>query len=60
MEQNLDLQIDALEKAGCTKIITDKISGLIADSTVQEVCRMMGISKPTLYQYLQETDGKST
>lgn len=27
-EQNLDLQIDALTKAGCEKIITDEISGI--------------------------------
>jgi DNA invertase Pin-like site-specific DNA recombinase len=26
--------------------------------TVQEVCQMMGVSKPTLYQYLREIDGK--
>ncbi len=31
LEQNLDLQIDALKKAGCDKIITDKVSGSIAD-----------------------------
>ena len=31
LEQNLDLQIDALEKAGCKKIITDEISGSVAD-----------------------------
>lgn len=31
LEQNLDLQIDALEKAGCEQIITDEISGSVAE-----------------------------
>lgn len=31
LEQNLDLQIDALTKAGCEKIITDEVSGSVAD-----------------------------
>lgn len=31
LEQNLDLQIDALQKAGCEKIITDEISGSVAE-----------------------------
>ena len=31
LEQNLDLQIDELKKAGCGKIITDKISGSVAE-----------------------------
>jgi DNA invertase Pin-like site-specific DNA recombinase len=30
-EQNLGLQIDALKLAGCEKIITDEISGSVAD-----------------------------
>jgi len=31
LEQNLDLQIDALRQAGCEKIITDEISGSVAE-----------------------------
>lgn len=31
LEQNLDMQIDALKIAGCQKIITDEASGSIAD-----------------------------
>ncbi|WP_419421426.1 recombinase family protein (plasmid) [Legionella sp. D16C41] len=31
LEQNLDLQLDALKQAGCTKIITDEISGSVAE-----------------------------
>lgn len=30
-EQNLDLQTDALQQAGCNKIITDEASGSLAD-----------------------------
>ncbi len=29
--QNLDLQVDALKIAGCKKIITDEVSGSVAD-----------------------------
>lgn len=31
LEQNLNLQIDALQKAGCERIITDEISGSVAE-----------------------------
>jgi len=42
-EQNLDLQIDALKKADCEKIVTDAISGSIAErpglSKLNEILR---------------------
>lgn len=31
LEQNLDLQVDALLKSGCEKVITDVISGSVAE-----------------------------
>jgi len=31
LEQNLDLQIDALKAAGCEKVITDRITGSASD-----------------------------
>lgn len=31
LEQNLNLQIDALKQAGCEKIITDELSGSVAE-----------------------------
>lgn len=31
LEQSLDLQIDALNAAGCDEIITDEVSGTVAN-----------------------------
>jgi DNA invertase Pin-like site-specific DNA recombinase len=36
LEQNLDLQVDALQKAGCEKILTDKMSGAKARPGLDE------------------------
>ena len=33
LEQNLDLQIDALKNEGCEKIITDEANGSVSDRT---------------------------
>ena len=42
VEQNLDLQIDALKKAGCEKIITDEISGAKSERNgLQELMTML-------------------
>ena len=30
-DQNQDLQIDALKKAGCEKLFTDKVSGTVSE-----------------------------
>jgi DNA invertase Pin-like site-specific DNA recombinase len=30
-EQHLDLQQDALQQAGCQRIIVDRVSGIVAD-----------------------------
>ena len=41
-EQNLDLQIDALKKAGCERIITDEISGSLSERTgLKELMNMI-------------------
>lgn len=45
-DQNLDLQTDALTKAGCDKIVTDIISGVKADRP--------GLTE--LFKYLREGD----
>jgi DNA invertase Pin-like site-specific DNA recombinase len=31
LEQNLNLQLDALKSAGCAEVVTDEISGTIAE-----------------------------
>jgi len=41
LEQNLDLQVDELEKAGCEKVITDKMSGSVAERPGLERLREM-------------------
>jgi DNA invertase Pin-like site-specific DNA recombinase len=41
-DQNLDLQIDALKKAGCDEIITEKASGKSADNR-PELQRLLGM-----------------
>ncbi|HJO91901.1 MAG TPA: recombinase family protein [Victivallales bacterium] len=43
LEQNLDLQVDALNKAGCKKIVKDELTGSVADrpgiNKIKEILR---------------------
>jgi len=50
-DQNLDLQKDALQQAGCERIFEDQVSGARSD---QEIAQIMGISRATLYNYLRK------
>ena len=45
-------QLDFNKRQLAVKLYKDR------EHTVQEICQMMGVSKPTLYQYLREMDGK--
>ena len=45
-EQNLDMQLAALQDAGCTKIFQEKVSGVKEKRPVIEEC----------FQYLREGD----
>ena len=47
VSQNLDAQIDALEQAGCTRIFTDKGSGITASAPDGMNC--CPISVPVIY-----------
>lgn len=68
-DQSLDMQLDALEQRGCTKVFTEKASGkptdpkklerayILYDSntiSVSNLCKMVGISKSTFYRYNSE------
>ncbi len=52
LEQNLNLQVDELLKAGCEKIITDEISGSVAERSGLAQLRNIGLNpiKVRIYQ----------
>jgi DNA invertase Pin-like site-specific DNA recombinase len=47
-------QLDSNKRQLVVKLYKDRAH------TIYEICHMMGISKPTLYQYVREIDGKLT
>lgn len=72
-DQNLDLQKDALEKAGCEKIFVDKVSGTVAErpglEKAREICRKgdtlivwrldrLGRSLKDLIEWMNYLDGE--
>lgn len=59
LEQNLDLQIDALKAAGCKKVITDKVSGSVADRTGLEKLKEVLRSGDTLVVWRLDRLGRT-
>jgi DNA invertase Pin-like site-specific DNA recombinase len=51
-DQNLELRLGALKKAGCTKVFTDRTKLLGSGTPPQEVAQTLGLSVPTLYRWL--------
>jgi DNA invertase Pin-like site-specific DNA recombinase len=59
-EQNLDMQLDALNKAGCEKIYTEKMSGTRNDRPELERCLDALRKGDTLVVYKLDRLGRST
>jgi DNA invertase Pin-like site-specific DNA recombinase len=59
-DQSLDLQIDALEKAGCEKIFTEKVSGKKTDRTELKKCLEYLREGDTLIVYKLDRLGRTT
>lgn len=60
LEQNLDLQIDALQKEGCKQIFTDKVSGV--KSLKPEFDKLISYARPgdTIVVWKLDRLGRST
>lgn len=59
LDQNLDLQIDALKKAGCDEIKTDKISGVTSERPGLEALKTMARSGDTIVVWRLDRLGRS-
>lgn len=54
-DQNLDLQLDALNAAGCYQVCTDQVSGAAKHSPglEEEVAKNLGVGRATLYRSIK-------
>ncbi|WP_368238085.1 recombinase family protein, partial [Bacteroides caccae] len=58
-EQNLDMQIEALEAAGCEKIFSEKLSGRIGSRPELDACLSFLREGDTLVVYKLDRLGRS-
>lgn len=58
-DQNLDLQLDALKKAGCEKIFIEKISAVAKERPEWKICRQMLRKGDTLVVWRLDRLGRS-
>lgn len=59
VDQNLDLQIDALKKAGCEKILFDRVSGTVAERPGLKEARIVLRKGDTLVVWRLDRLGRS-
>ena len=58
-EQNLDMQLEALKACGCTRIFTEKVSGMIAQRPELKECLNYLREGDTLVVYKLDRLGRS-
>jgi DNA invertase Pin-like site-specific DNA recombinase len=67
IDQNLELQLDALKNVGCEKLFEDKVNGSKSDrpglnrsASINEICKQFKISRKTFYRYIEKSKIQSS